>query len=81
MGHLLCRNGKSEESLLEQRAAKTFAARRNYQAALGTFLKIVNERALPLVEDVEINGSLVAYSNGCFVQRVSITMVHSFLLP
>ena len=37
---------------------------------LGAFLKFVEERALPLVEDVEVDGALVAYSNDCFVQGV-----------
>ena len=30
----------------------------------------VKERAFPLVEDVEIDGALVAYSNDCFVQGI-----------
>ena len=38
---------------------RTLAARRNYQTALGTFLKFVRERTLHLVEDVKIDGSLV----------------------
>ena len=32
--HLMCRDGRSEESLLERRAVSTLAARRNYQTAL-----------------------------------------------
>ena len=68
--HLTCRDGRSEESLLERRAVGTLAARRNDQTALGTFLKLVKARALPLVEDVEIDGALVAYSNDCFAQGV-----------
>ena len=68
--HLMCRDGRSEESLLERRVVRTLAARRNYETALGTFLKFVKERALPLVEDVEIDGVLVAYSNDCFIQGV-----------
>ena len=54
----------------ERRAVRTLAARRTYQTALGTFLKFVKERALPLVEEVEFDGVLVAYSNDCFVQGV-----------
>ena len=61
-----------------ERTARTLAARRNHQTAFWTFLKLVQERALPLVEDVEIDGALVAYSNDCFVQECSFTMVHSF---
>ena len=57
--HLMCRDGRSEESFLERRAVRTLAARQNYQTALGTFHKPVKERALPLVEDVEIDGALV----------------------
>ena len=68
--HLMCRDGRLEESLLEQRDVRTLAARRNYQTALGTFFKFVKERAVPLVEDVEFDGALVAYSNDCFVQGV-----------
>ena len=64
------RDGRSEESLLEQRAVRTLAARRNYETAFGTFLKFAKGRALPLVEEVEIDGALVAYSNHCFVQGV-----------
>ena len=56
---LLCRGGRSEESLLERRAVRILAARR-----MGTFLKIVKERALPLVEDVEID------SPGCAFERL-----------
>ena len=43
---------------------------RNYQTTLGTFLKFVKERGLPLVEDIEIDGALFAYSNDWFVQGV-----------
>ena len=148
--HLMCRDGRSEESLKERTAVRTLAARRNHQTNLGKFLKfvrgtlhtcssgcvwdtiwhcealvggvcvhgytpfppccvlawlpktshgvgcelkwvlclwavgyallkgvcvpktsvgrIVKERALALVEDVEIDGVLVAYSNDCLVQ-------------
>ena len=57
---LMCRDGKSRESLLERRAMRTLAAQQNYQTALGTFLKFVKKRAIPLVEDVETDGCLVA---------------------
>ena len=62
--HLMCRDGRSEESLVERRVARTLAAPRNCQTALGTFLKFVKERALPLVEDVKIDGSA-----GCVLER------------
>ena len=65
--HLMRRDGRSEESHLERRDMRTLSARRNYQTAIGKFLKFVKERALPLDEDVEIDGALVAYSND-FVQ-------------
>ena len=68
--HLMCRDGRSEESLLGRGAARTLAARRNYQTALGSFLKFVQKRTLPLAEDVKIDGALVAYSNDCFLQGV-----------
>ena len=68
--HLTCRDGRSAESILERGSVTTLAARRSHQTALGTFLKFGKERALPLVEDVEIDGALVAYSNDCFIQRV-----------
>ena len=70
--HLVYRGGRSEESLVERKAVRTLPARRNHQTALGTFLKFVKERALPLVEDVEIHRALVAYSDDCIdhgVQR------------
>ena len=35
---LMCRDGRSAEPLLERRAVRTLAARRNYQTALGAFL-------------------------------------------
>ena len=54
--------------LLQRRGVRTLVTRRNYQTALGTLLKFVKERALSLVEGVEIDGALVAYSNDCFVQ-------------
>ena len=57
--NLICRYGMSQESLLERRAVGTLA---NDQTALGTFLKFV--------EDVDIDGALVAYSNDCIAQRV-----------
>ena len=56
------------DHLLERRVVKTLAARWNYQTALGTSLRFVMQHAFPLVEDVEIDGALVAYSNDCFVQ-------------
>ena len=55
---------------MERRAEKTFAARRNHQTALGTFLKFGKERALHLAEDVEVDGAPVAYSNNCSGQGV-----------
>ena len=73
--HLVYRGGRSEESLLERKAVRTLPARRNHQTALGTFTKFVKERALPLVEDVEIHRALVAYSDDCFVHRVQLTCV------
>ena len=42
----MCRDGRLEEWLSERRAVKTFAARRNYQASLGTFFQIDKELAL-----------------------------------
>ena len=47
---------------------RTVAERRNYQTALGSFLKFVQKRTLPLVADGEIDAALVAYSNDCFLQ-------------
>ena len=73
--HLMCRDGKSEESLLERRVERTLAARRNHETVLGSFLEFVQKRMLPVVEDGAIDGALVAYSNDC------ITLVHTFLLP
>ena len=61
--HLMCRDGKLEESLLERRAARTLAARRSHQTALGTVRKCVKDRSLRLVENVEIDGAWVVYSN------------------
>ena len=58
---LMCRDGKLEESFLKRRAVRSLAARRNYQAALGKFLKCVKVRALHLVEDVEVKNARVAY--------------------
>ena len=66
--HSLCRDGRSEESLLERRSVRTLAGRRSYQTALGKFLKFVQKPTLHLVEVVEIDGGLVAYSNVCSVQ-------------
>ena len=79
VNHFMCRDGRSKESVLERRDVRTLAARRNHPTALGTFLKFGKERALHLVEDVEVEGSLVAYSNDCSVQGVQHHMVHSFL--
>ena len=59
-----------EASLLERRTVRTNTARQNHQTALGKFLKFVQKRTHPLVEDVEIDGALVAYPNDCFVQGV-----------
>ena len=60
---------------------RTLAARQNRQTTLGKFHKIVQKRTLPLVEDVDIDGAPVAYSNVCSVQEFSVTLVHSFSLP
>ena len=68
--HSMCRVGRSEEFLLDRRAVKTHAAKRNCQTTLGSFLKLVQKRTLPLVEDVKIHGALVAYSNDCLLQGV-----------
>ena len=62
---------------MEDRKSRSWnAARRNCQTALESFLKCVQKRTLLLVEDVEIDGALVAYSNDWF----SVTIVHSVLL-
>ena len=49
---------------------RTLAARQNHQLALGKFLKFVQKRMRPLVEHVESDVVLVAYSNDCSVQGV-----------
>ena len=67
--HLLCRDGKTEESLLERRLVRTLTARRNYQTALGSLPESVQKRTPPLVEDGEIDGALVAYSNDWILQE------------
>ena len=61
------RERKLEESL-KQRAVRALAARRSRQTALGMFLKFVQQRTLLLVEVVEIDGAVVAYSIDYFVQ-------------
>ena len=53
-----------------KKAVGSPTARRNHQTALGTFLTFGKDRTLHLVEDVEVDGALVAYSNDCFVQGV-----------
>ena len=63
--HLMCRDGRLDESLLERRAVRTLAARRSYQTALGTFIKCVKERALPMVKDVEIDGASSWFTASC----------------
>ena len=68
--HLMCRDGKSDESLLERRAVRTLAARRNYQTALGSCLKFMQKCTLLLVADGVIDGALVAYSNDCLLLGV-----------
>ena len=75
---LMCRDGRSEESLLERRAVRTLAGRQNHQNAFGKFLNFV-QRTLPLVEGVDIDGALIVYSTAPF-REFSITMVHSCLL-
>ena len=57
------------------RAGAPPAARPNHR----TVASIWKERPLHLVEDVEIDGALVAYSNNCFCPGSSAS-VHSFLL-
>ena len=59
-----------KQLLLERRAVRTPAVGRNYQAALGSFLKFVLKRTLPLVEDGEIDGALVACSKDGFLRGV-----------
>ena len=74
--HLMCPDGRLDESLLERGDARTFAARWNYQAALGSFLQFVQKRTLPLVALVPwLRIPTIALS-----REFSITMVHSFLL-
>ena len=79
--HVMCRDGRSGESLLKRRAVRTLAARRSHPTALGLFLKFGWERALHLAEDVEVGDAQVAHSIDCFSREFSITMVHSFLPP
>ena len=67
--HLTCRDGRSDESVLERRAVRTLNT--EYPTALGTFFKL--ERALPLVEDVDVRTFDLS-------REFSITVVHSFLL-
>ena len=57
---MTCREGKLEESP-KQRAVRALAARRNHQTALGKFRKFVLKRMLLVVDDVEIDGALVAW--------------------
>ena len=65
---------------------RTLTARRNYQTALGTFLKIVKERALPLVEDVEdvedveIDGAWLRTRTIALSRKFNMPMVRSFVL-
>ena len=61
--HLMSRDGKSEESLVELFAVRTLAARRNCQTALRSFLRAVQKRTVPVVTDGKIDNALVAYSN------------------
>ena len=75
-----CREGRSEESLLERRAVRTLAARQNPQSALGKFLKFVQKGTVLLVEDVEIDGAWSRIPTIAPLREFSITMVHSFLL-
>ena len=49
---------------------RALAAQRSHQTALGKFLKLGKERALPLDEDVEIDGALVEYSKNCVAQGI-----------
>ena len=61
---------------VERVAPRTMGCeRRSYLIARRTFLKWMKWRAFPLVEDVEIDGALVAYSNNCSA------LVRSFVLP
>ena len=55
---------------MEQRAVRTLVARKHHQTARGKFLMFVQQRTLPLVEDIESDGALVAYSNDRSVQGV-----------
>ena len=69
--HFACRGWNvGGIALGAKRCEHTRSGTVNHQTALGTFLKSVKERALHLVEDVEVDGALVAYSNDCFVQGV-----------
>ena len=67
---LMCRDARSKESFMEQRAVRTLVARKHHQTARGKFLMFVQKRTLPLVEDVESDGALVAYSNDRSVHGV-----------
>ena len=66
VNHFMCRDGRSKESLMEQRTVKTLAARQNHPTALGTPLEFGKERALHLVEDVDVEGALVPCSSDCY---------------
>ena len=63
------REGKLEESP-EAKSCEALAAGRSHQTALGKFLKSVKERALHLVENVEVNDARVAHRSDCFVLGV-----------
>ena len=62
--HLMCRDGKSGETLLEKRDAKTFAARRNYQTALGWLLRFARRLTRALVADGDMDGALWSFLQG-----------------
>ena len=65
--HLMCGDGKLEESLLKRRAVRAIAGRQSRRTVLGKFFKCVKERVLHLVEDVEVNDGRVAYPNDCWL--------------
>ena len=80
--HLMCRDRRSEESLLERITVRTLAARRNHQTALGKFLKFVKGARAPSGRRRRNRRCpRCAFERIASSRGFSITMVHIFLLP
>ena len=72
--HLMGDGNANQDSLLERKAVRTLATRRNHYNALLAILAFSKQHCLPLTRDAKIDSCMVQYENHSFLQGVSNTI-------